>query len=268
MSRAHQSLVPLWEMPTLLQIGTAHHGGKPIETYRLPGLWCLHHYNYAAVLETERQTLTLQPGSVTLLPPGMTLTYRYAGPSTHEFAHFVLPTAGQRLLPLPLHFSPGRTPPGFRTKFLDAIRMGPSSPLHATIRLWDLLWDLADTVKAAEGDAAARPPPIQRALAWIEMHLADPIRIPDVAQQAGLSQNQLNRLFHRHLGHPVVTALRRRRTERAIHLLRNTDLPFRTIALASGLGDSHAFNRTIRAMTRHSPTEIRALGPERGIPSA
>ncbi|MEZ5275323.1 MAG: AraC family transcriptional regulator [Opitutaceae bacterium] len=263
MARANQCLIPLWEKPTLLQIGTAHHGTRPIETYRLPGIWCLHYYTYAAELRADRQHFSIQPGSVTLLPPDMELHYRYAGPSTHQFAHFVLPTADTRLCVLPLYFSPGRVPPGFQGKFLEAVRLRGASPEHAAIRVWDLLWDLADTVQAAPGDTPFLPPAVAKALAWIESHLSDPIRIPDLAREVGLSQNQLNRLFHRHLGHNIITAIRRRRSERAIHLLRNTDLSLRTIATASGLGDSHSFNRTIRAMTRHSPTAIRRQGPTR-----
>ena len=263
MSRANQCLVPLWDKPTLLQIGTAHHGTRPIETYRLPGIWCLHHYTYEASLQADHQSIHLLPGSVTLLPPGMLLHYHYHGPSTHQFAHFVLPASAERFRALPLHFSPGRVPAEFVERFLEAIRMAPTSPDHAAIRLWDLLWDLADSVRLEEGDSPSLPPSVARTLAWIESHLADPIRIPDAAAASGLSQNQLNRLFHRHLGHNIITAIRRRRTERAIHLLRNTDLPLRTIALASGLGDSHSFNRTIRAMTRHSPTAIRRKGPTR-----
>jgi len=255
--------LPLWDKPTLLQMGSACHGSVPTESYHLPGIWSLHHYEYHAQIRLGTRLVRISPGSVTLVPPGTPLCYSYEGPSVHQFAHFVLPATAKRSCELPMHISHSRVPPGFQTKFFEAIELRPSSPEHAEIRIWDLLWDLADAVRASRETTDHLPDPVRRALAAIEARLADAIRVPEIAQEARLSQNQLNRLFHRNFGHSIITAIRRRRTERAIHLLRNTDLPFKTIASASGLGDPHTFNKTIRAMTRHSPTEVRAQGPER-----
>jgi AraC-like DNA-binding protein len=259
----HFCRLPLWEKPTLLQMGSARHGSVQTESYHLPGIWSLHHYEYNAQIELGTRLVRISPGSVTLLPPGIPLSYSYEGPSVHQFAHFVLPASADRFCEVPMHLSRSRVPPGFQSKFLEAIELRPTSPGHAEIRLWDLLWDLTDAVRGSRETTDHLPDPVRRALAAIEARLADTIRVPEIAKEAQLSQNQLNRLFHRSFGHSIITAVRRRRTERAIHLLRNTDLPFKTIASASGLGDPHTFNKTIRAMTRHSPTEVRAQGPER-----
>jgi len=255
--------LPLWEKPTLLQIGSARHGSVQTESYHLPGIWSLHHYEYSARIELGARLVRISPGSVTLIPPGIPLSYSYEGPSVHQFAHFVLPASAERHCELPMHLGHSRVPTGFQRKFLHVIELRPASPEHAEIRLWDLLWDLADAVRSSRETIDHLPDPVRRALSAIEARLAEPIRVPEIAREARLSQNQLNRLFQRTFGHSIMTAIRRRRTERAIHLLRNTDLPFKTIASASGLGDSHTFNKTIRAMTRHSPTEVRAQGPER-----
>ncbi len=64
-----------------------------------------------------------------------------------------------------------------------------------------------------------------------------------LARQAGISLRQLERLFHRHIGHGIHAHYRWLRLERARQLLRETTLPVLDVALATGFTSSSQFAR-------------------------
>jgi transcriptional regulator GlxA family with amidase domain len=56
----------------------------------------------------------------------------------------------------------------------------------------------------------------------------------------------------------VVGYIRRLRTERARHLLVNSTLPVKAVAVQVGLPDLQQFNKVIRRELGRSPREVRA----------
>ncbi|WP_420715734.1 helix-turn-helix transcriptional regulator [Streptomyces sp. SBT349] len=90
--------------------------------------------------------------------------------------------------------------------------------------------------------------------------LAAPLPAPGVARAAGVSHNHLTRLFRAETGDTVVAHIRRRRMERAGHLLRETTLPVRSVAASVGIGDLQAFNKICRRELGASPRAVRASG--------
>jgi transcriptional regulator GlxA family with amidase domain len=99
---------------------------------------------------------------------------------------------------------------------------------------------------------------VAEALAYIEQHLPAPITVPEIAVSVGLSHNHLTRLFHADTGTTVVAHIRRRRLERAAHLLRESTLSIPAVAASVGIPDLQAFNKACRRELGASPRAIRS----------
>jgi len=70
--------------------------------------------------------------------------------------------------------------------------------------------------------------------------------VPEIAAATGFSHNHLTRLFRAETGDTVVGYLRRRRLDRARHLLRETTMAIPAIAASVGIADLQAFNKACR----------------------
>ncbi|MBL4575693.1 MAG: helix-turn-helix domain-containing protein [Opitutaceae bacterium] len=251
--------IPLGQKPNILHIGAHTHEKTERESYYLPGIWCLHKYQYHADLRLDGQLFKITPGSVSLIPPKTLIEYTFLDDSTHKFIHFHFPGAHPETHSSPYMFSSASLPNTFSPRFDDTLNFHSSNKLKTEVRLWDLLFQLATPLPREE--TQPRHPKLEEALNEIERQIASPITIPELAHSIGLSHNHLIRLFQKEMNRTIVGYIRDRRVDRAIHLLRNTTLSIKAIAAASGIQDPQRFNKVIRLSTRHSPTSIRALGP-------
>ena len=91
----------------------------------------------------------------------------------------------------------------------------------------------------------------------METHVAEPVGLAHLAQTAGLSPRQLNRLFSEKLGRPTMRYYRELRLEKAQSLLRNSPLSLTEIALATGFASSSNFSRAYAARYGHVPSNYR-----------
>lgn len=111
-------------------------------------------------------------------------------------------------------------------------------------------------------------PTLQRAIALIEANIADPLPVPDLADQLGLSQRQLERLFHRGLGCSVVQFGTLVRLQHARVLLIATKLSVREIATATGFNSLSHFASAFRKCFARRPSDYRqAWAPTEATPS-
>jgi transcriptional regulator GlxA family with amidase domain len=81
-----------------------------------------------------------------------------------------------------------------------------------------------------------------------------------LAKSAGISLRQLERLFHRHIGHGIHSHYRWLRLERARQLLRETTLPVLDVALATGFSSSSQFARAYTKAFGEPPSHTRLSG--------
>ncbi|MEP7049068.1 MAG: helix-turn-helix transcriptional regulator [Pseudomonadota bacterium] len=79
-----------------------------------------------------------------------------------------------------------------------------------------------------------------------------------LARVSGVSEAHFARSFKEAFGLPPHRYLLTRRIERAVALLRDTDLPITDIAFQTGWGSLGTFGRTFRDVTGESPGELRA----------
>jgi AraC-like DNA-binding protein len=229
--------------------------------FLLPQLWAVHFYEYEADLWMGSTALRIQPGAVSITPAGMPVRYRWYGRSEHACAHFALgegpgPAGGGGLERVPALQAPGESYTGLKQDFLEACQAWPTRPHRAAARLWEILFRLAEPPSAVSSEPGH--PAVERAVERIECGLGERLRVADVAREAAISHNHLTRVFQKRFGCGVAGYIRRRRIERARHLLVETTLPVKAIAVEVGVPDLQRFNKMMRRGLGASPKALRA----------
>jgi LacI family transcriptional regulator len=100
-------------------------------------------------------------------------------------------------------------------------------------------------------------PEVSAALRFIHEHACEGIRVSDVLKVVSLSQNALEQRFHRCLGRTPKAELLHVQIERARQLLRETDLPLKSIANRVGFSSEKYFSYAFVHQNGISPTAYR-----------
>lgn len=100
-------------------------------------------------------------------------------------------------------------------------------------------------------------PAILDAVETMEAHVAEPVTLDRLAETAGISPRQLNRLFSEKLGRSTMRYYRELRLDKAQSLLRNSPLTLTEIALATGFANSSHFSRAYTAQFGQPPSAYR-----------
>ncbi|MEM1212646.1 MAG: AraC family transcriptional regulator [Planctomycetota bacterium] len=261
MRKRAYSTIGLSRPPGIVSAGRATHGQRPVERYLLDDVWCLHRYAYRFTLEIDGRAHRVQPGTVSLLRPKLRLVYHYPRPGCrHQYCIFTLPSGGVSTGPkaprYPFFTDSAELSPAFFRLFDRVVDDRVSRPGRAKAALWEMLWQLTDAGHA-EGVAAKGPAEI--AALQIRTRLNEPLRVADLAEEVGLSHNQLTRLFRARYGQTVVAYLQEQRMAAAERMLCETTLPMKMIAAAIGL-DAQQFNKAVRRGLGMSPTAVRERG--------
>ena len=101
---------------------------------------------------------------------------------------------------------------------------------------------------------------LAQALEAVRESIDYPWRIGEIADLAGLSATQLERLCRRTLGMSPRGVLQRLRIENAVRLLSTTDLTAGEVAAACGFYDQSSFTRQFRAVLGLTPGAYRRSG--------
>ncbi|SDE15510.1 AraC family transcriptional regulator [Glycomyces harbinensis] len=243
------------EPPRVTGAGIGVHGLTVAEDlFRLPELWQLHLFDYEADLWIGGTLHAVRPGHVSLIPAGVEARFRYRGRSEHLYLHLRMGGRGEEVV-TPAMRDAGSAAPMLADMFRRAITAAPESPAQASAEAWAALWRIVRLPHQENG--AGNPQVVTAALAHIEQHLPLPITVPEVAAAVGVSHNHLTRLFRTATGATVVAHIRRRRLERAGHLLRESTLSIPAIAASVGIADLQAFNKACRHELGASPRAIR-----------
>ncbi|WP_199547417.1 helix-turn-helix transcriptional regulator [Streptomyces sp. N35] len=249
--------VRLDEPPEPVAIGVGVHGTDgQVDDFLLPDLWQFHLYDYTADLTVGGTGHVLRPGSVSLVPPGTPVRYRYRGRSEHLYVHLRLGAGGDPRDVLAVQHA------GAQAAVLDgqvrqALAGWPQTRGGAVAEGWAALWRVAGLAPPQGRGARVPHPAVAAAVALIEQRLAQPLAVSEIAKEAGVSHNHLTRLFRTATGQTVVAYVRARRMERARHLLRASTLSIPAIAATVGIPDLQAFNKACRRELGASPRTIR-----------
>ena len=112
-------------------------------------------------------------------------------------------------------------------------------------------------VRQSTDTLAITEPDLARAIAFIRMHAAPPIRVSDVLCEIAVSRTWLERTFQQALGRSPAEEIRRVRLERAKQLLADTDLPVPQVAAASGFTSREYLACAFQRATGLTPREFR-----------
>ena len=107
------------------------------------------------------------------------------------------------------------------------------------------------------------PAALSAALSYVDDHLDQPLRIPDLAARAGLSPFQFDQRIRALFGLSAGQYLSRLRIDRACDRLRRADAPLSELALECGYADQAAFTRQFRKSVGLTPGAYR-LATARG----
>jgi len=112
-------------------------------------------------------------------------------------------------------------------------------------------------VRQSSDVVASADPAIRRAVRFIALHAARPIRVADVVAAAGCKRRSLELRFHAELGRSIVTQIQRARLERTRRLLVETDFSIERIASSAGFATSGYLIRLFKRETGLSPAAYR-----------
>ena len=98
---------------------------------------------------------------------------------------------------------------------------------------------------------------LTRAREVIHDRFREPLRLADLAREAGVHPAHLSRVFRQRYREPIATCIRRLRTDWAAERLADTDDPISAIALAAGFADQSHLTRALRARTGMTPARYR-----------
>src|ERR1700744_4766532 len=100
--------------------------------------------------------------------------------------------------------------------------------------------------------------PAQKALWYIEGHLADPLTLDEIAGAAGISRFHLVRAFPAVTGLPVMRYVRIRRLSEAARALASGAPDILNLALEADYASHEAFTRAFRDYFGITPEAVRA----------
>ncbi len=98
---------------------------------------------------------------------------------------------------------------------------------------------------------------MSEAVAWLERHYLEDIRIDDLARRASYTVRHFGREFRKIYGTSPIDRVLGLRLDHAAGLLQETDLSVAEIASQSGFRDSNYFSRQFRRRFNLSPREFR-----------
>jgi AraC-like DNA-binding protein len=224
-------------------------------------------------------SVPLAPGNVLLLFPGLWHRYR---PDPHTgWKEYWLSWNGENLYRLQRQglLSPDRAvlaaqnPDHIRLAFeriFEHVRTHPAenSSVLSAYAMEVLTLAVHNEQKAAvsrsEGKAVAvcpeyalDDPVVFNALQLIWNHSYRDFRVEDIVRQLPMTRRTLERRFRRCQGHSIGAEITRCRIERAKHLLINTTLPIKHIALAVGYAGADRLAKAFQQATHQTPTQFR-----------
>ncbi len=232
----------------------------------------LHLHDYNGAIRMGRRHYALRPGVVTLSAGYGATRYDLPKPGYHWCIHFrPVPLRGATTR-LPRHFFVGPQQAFVADWIMRIARLhargqrgSPEARLAAAVAsasLQELLLYLAllaqrnvPAERLCEADTA-----VERVLTLIDERFAEPLTVPQLAIEAGMSQGYLAKQFRLRTGMPIPRYLLQRRIQHAHQLISTTDLPIGRIAARVGLPDPQHFNKQFRRLIGMSPSQARIEG--------
>ncbi len=160
-----------------------------------------------------------------------------------------------KVAPVPISaVNPAAEEVGFRAaQYLDFLMANPKDPRPKDT----LISPLGVVVRQSTETFALDDEALVKALRYIRENPARVMSVDDVAAHAGLCRRTLEKRFSKALGRSPATEMRRVRIERAIHLLRTTQLPVSAVAERAGFNTAEYMASMFRRHHNATPLSFR-----------
>jgi len=154
-----------------------------------------------------------------------------------------------------------------------AMNPGPASALLLVGSFWQLMAGLiraqgADNRLIVRADDVDEPAIVTQAHQFMRKHLADPIRLSDLANHIGFSESGFSHAYRQATGQTPMSVLREMRIEAARTLLHRRSITLQAVAARTGFADAFHLSRTFKRAVGLSPSayrqSIRRQTPPRG----
>ena len=252
--------IPLARPPAILRMsGRNVHGLRGDEHYRLDRFWCLNLFQGEGELRIDGDVFPFRSGYAGITWPNADLVYSFRARTIKTWAHFV-PKPGGGKVQIPVMQDLGAEFDRVRTELQSVSSLFRAQPERAVARLWDILWTLVPVEASKPSAEPHRHPSVAGAMAHIDLHLAEPLGVGELARKVNMSQTHLNRLFRAAVGVTAGDYIRRRRLEWARHLLAHTNKSIKEVAHLVGIPDPQHFNKTMRKYLGRAPSALRTPG--------
>lgn len=227
------------------------------------------HYIYSLSGHTrvtvEKQAYRTGPESLVLVPPGTVHAITSLDTSCCLDLKFSCsPGLEARITALPRYLRTADAKAGslIRNIFEEAVGQEQDYDEVINIRLYELLILLLRQQSDGREDwQSARYSPdtfsnenIHQAIRIIEDELAGPLRVTELAQRCGYSENYFREVFRENVGVTPNTYINRRKISRAKEEMLYSDQTVTQIAESLGYQSIHYFSRLFKKMTGITPT--------------
>jgi AraC-like DNA-binding protein len=152
-----------------------------------------------------------------------------------------------------------------RTLFQRISREVMLDPYALSAEAYQLAMGL-ERVLTREGEAQARHPKIETAIAYIHRHYRQPLGLNDIAAKAQLSRFYLTRLFKAQTGTTVCDYLEQVRIQHARHLLLDPERSIADVAAWVGFAEQAYFANVFRRRVGQSPSAYRIKARRKQFP--
>lgn len=200
------------------------------------------------------------PGTLTVIPPGMRIVYNYTAKRyRHFYVHFGFrkKILSSSAAPICLHL------PHAMDELFDRLQniqqIFTRNPLHAEISFWALLWDVTASAIQGSDNSKEESSLAKAAEELIESTLQGELSAKTLAAKLGFSTAHVNRSIKAKHGLTTIQLIRKRRLQRAYHLLLHSTMPIKLLAAECGIGDLQKFNKLMRHEYGKSPRTLREI---------
>jgi len=218
------------------------------------GTWLLLFSLHDGLLTISGKAIPFRRGAVSVIPPASRCRLTSVGKETAVSFWFRFSPGAENppIVAIPafiqLEESTAFWEQTFRVALNRMFQMGP----ELRVAFGHLLWAIGQ-----DPSAIRQSPALEAAEKYIEDHIAETMRIERLADEVGVSHNQLIRIFRDEHGVTPLEYLRSRRQYHACRLLLEGKLSIKQVAVEVGVPDLAQFNRLVQRAAGVSPRQLR-----------
>ena len=212
-----------------------------------------------ARLWTQGFSTEMKPSSAVLLAPNTVFSTVNTQSIQHMYVHFQMPAFFIKSKP-PVAVISMRNPLLAIARELKAmLSSGDDSKWKISLTARALVHLAMAKLDLKMTDPPCRDARILNVINYVDEHLQSDTNNEALARQAGMSISALNRLFKEYVGHSLQEYSRRKRIEKACHMLQFSAKSIDQIVEVTGFCDRYHFSRIFKSMQGISPAAFRRL---------